>query len=350
MAVENADGNKPLIPDVAGMTERMTTALEASESADAFSKLRAVLKEDGKEDADLEYMLSLVRALSDVAGSSGARGVSKGQLQGLDKAISEQVAELARPLLPHDETAYHDVMRWVGGTARAHPVEIFTTNYDLLAEQALEEVAVPYFDGFAGAHEPFFDVRAIEDDELPARWARLWKLHGSINWCLSERRTVIRKPSSVGIERRLIHPSHLKYDESRRMPYLAMQDRLRAALRRPQVVMVTCGYSFRDEHLNEVLREGLERNASAVVFALMHSELEKYPDAIRLAGLASNLVLLARDQAIVGKAKGRWQSVEEPDEKARIPGVKIADGQATLVLGDFAELAGLLRDLAGRSS
>jgi hypothetical protein len=240
-------------------------------------------------------------------------------------------------------------MRWVGGTSRDDPVEVFTTNYDLLAEQALEEVGVPYFDGFVGAREPFFDVRAIEDDELPSRWARLWKLHGSINWCRSGK-TVVRQPSPVTSARRLIHPSHLKYEESRRMPYLALHDRLRAALRRPAVVMVTCGYSFRDAHINELLREGLERNASAVVFSLLHNTLDTYDDAIGIAEGAGNLLLLARDGAVVGRIRAPWREVEDPDSVLRTPGIEVSGGPAVFRLGDFGELAGLLGELAGARS
>ena len=33
---------------------------------------------------------------------------------------------------------YTEFVTWISGTGREHPVEIFTTNYDLLFEQALE--------------------------------------------------------------------------------------------------------------------------------------------------------------------------------------------------------------------
>ena len=55
---------------------------------------------------------------------------------------------------------------------------------------------------------------------------------------------------------RVIHPSYMKYQESRRMPYLAMVDRLRAFLKQPTSTLILCGYSFRDEHVNEVYRDG----------------------------------------------------------------------------------------------
>ena len=39
--------------------------------------------------------------------------------------------------LPPSGSAYSDIVTWIAGTARDHPAEIFTTNYDLLTEEAL---------------------------------------------------------------------------------------------------------------------------------------------------------------------------------------------------------------------
>jgi hypothetical protein len=146
-------------------------------------------------------------------------------------------------------------------------------------------------------------VGAIEEDALPARWARLWKLHGSINWCRSDNGGVMRRDTAKGIDRRLIHPSHLKYDESRRMPYLALFDRLRTFLRSSNAVLITCGYSFRDQHLNEVFREGLERNAGAAIFGLLHGNLDRSEKALDIAEREGNLLLLAPDGAVVGRVR-----------------------------------------------
>lgn len=111
-------------------------------------------------------------------------------------------------------------------------------------EQAFEAYKIPYFDGFIGARQAFFDLASMENDELPSRWGRLWKVHGSVNWWRTKRDDVVRRDSGAAMlpgERQMIYPSHLKYDQSRRMPYLAMLDRLRAFLSRGQAVLVTCG-------------------------------------------------------------------------------------------------------------
>ena len=63
--------------------------------------------------------------------------------------------------------------------------EIYTTNYDMLFEMALEANYTPYFDGFTGSYEPFFSPESIEtfprEEDFTSRWIRLWKIHGSLN-------------------------------------------------------------------------------------------------------------------------------------------------------------------------
>lgn len=347
MAVRNGTKDGPLIPDVRQMTAILRDRLQNSED---FAKLESVLEIDDKGDADLEYMLSLVRALKDVAGADSARGLTRAELEDLDRAISEQIVLLAEPELPRAGTAYHKVMAWVGGASRAIPVEVFTTNYDVLAEQAMEENGVPFFDGFVGAHKPFFEVRAIEDDELPPRWARLWKLHGSINWSRATSGRVIRDYTTTDQrDRRLIHPSHLKYDESRRMPYLALHDRLRHVLRQPDVVIVSCGYSFRDDHLNEILQEGLQRNPTSILYGLLYGDLAGYPEASGLAQRTgtSNLLLISKSEAVIGRDTAGWREVEDPDALAGLPGVEVDETKPRCELGDFARLGEFLAGLSG---
>jgi hypothetical protein len=188
------------------------------------------------------------------------------------------------------------------------PVELFTTNYDLLLEEAFEQLRSPLFDGFVGARRPFFDNASVQAGVLPpipARFTRLWKLHGSVNWFLTDDGDVIRDSDGAG-RRRLIHPSHLKYDESRQMPYLALLDRLRAYLSQRGALLVTCGYSFRDDHINAVVGEALAANATGSLIGLMRSGLERYPEAVKLAQRHPNMALYCRDGAVIGTNRDRW--------------------------------------------
>lgn len=302
VSVRTAD-DKPLIPDIAGITAVVCERLGTSES---LRKARDHFAKDARAEPNVEDILSHIRALKVVVGRETVRGLTAEELDRLDADICGVIHDLADQDLPGNETAYHRVAAWIDAGTRVLPVEVFTTNYDLLMEQAFEDFRVPYFDGFAGVRRPFFDLRAMEEDQLPPRWARLWKLHGSINWFQDTRKRVFRGIKNENEARRVIHPSHLKYDESRRMPYLAMIDRLRAFLKQPSSVLTICGYSFRDDHINEVLAQGLQGNSTAIAFALLFGRLDSYDKAIPLAKERSNLSLLALDEAVIGTRREVW--------------------------------------------
>lgn len=357
VAVKSADG-RPLIPDIAGMTGEVHARLGTSQ--DCAPLLNVVMEHftmDGCSEPSVEDILSHIRGLRLVVGKGDARGLNAKELDLLDTEICGVVIDLADQALPHIQTPYHATALWADAVAREFAVEFFTTNYDLLLEQALEDCRVPYFDGFAGVRYPFFDIRAMEEDILPARWSRVWKLHGSLNWYQDPKRGVLRGTRSENGLKRVIHPSHLKYEESRRMPYLAMIDRLRAFLKQPSSVLVIAGYSFRDEHLNEVIIQGLQGTQSAVAFGLLFDELTECSDAILLASQRPNLSVLAQDGGVIGGIEAPWIDKEADSVTARAlpwiswisrntdePNGKL---QASFGLGDFVALGSFLQSLIG---
>lgn len=359
LAIRDRNTGEPLIPDIAGMTKVIREDLErCDECGPLLATIDIHFKKDGRSDPTVEDILSHVRALRAVAGADKVRDLSAQQLDKLDDRICELIHGLADKILPGEHTPYHDVASWVGAISRMTPVELFTTNYDLLMEQAFEDHRVPYFDGFAGARRPFFDIRAMEEDALPPRWARLWKLHGSINWYQAHKKGIVRGAANENGLKRVIHPSHLKYEESRRMPYLAMVDRLRAFLKQPTATLVLCGYSFRDEHINEVLVQCLESTQNAVAFAVLFDKIGEYNAACDLAQRRSNLNLLARDGAVIGSCRAAWiqrdsDSVQSnssvgtswtPLDPAASNGKRLAQ----FLLGDFAVFGEFVSQLIGR--
>lgn len=314
VAINTPDGesSKPLIPDIAGLTTHVCTAVESSiEHKKSMDIIKKRLIENGLTHPNLEDILSHVRALIDVVGKSSIEGLSKGDLNNLDEEICKITTSVVEAKLPNEATPYHQLATWIGGIKRTYPVEIFTPNYDLLMEQALEERRVPYFDGFVGSRHTFFDLVSMDNDVLPPRWARLWKVHGSINWWRTADGNVERRTGIVKTGRQMIYPSHLKYDQSRRMPYLAMLDRLKAFLSNGQAVLVVCGYSFSDKHINDVILQGLNGNPNAVCFGLLFGDLATAPEAVNWARKQPNLSLLAADGAILGTIERNWRDEEK---------------------------------------
>lgn len=352
-------GTSPLIPDIRGLTDLVNSRLGQSQQLGAsYKALLDRFHGGAPENPTIEDILSHLRALQDVVREGTIDGLNKTSLAAIDKEICEITTSVVGVPLPNSITPYHRLATWIGGIHRAHAIEVFTPNYDLLIEQALEEHKVPYFDGFIGSRQAFFDLTSMESETLPARWARLWKLHGSVNWWRTATDDVVRRDGHSQGDRQMIYPSHLKYDQSRRMPYLAMLDRLREFLARGQAVLVTCGYSFADQHLNEIILHGLRSNPTAICFGLLFGPRSGYSDALTKARRHPNLSLLARDGAILGTVERDWR----PDEQTGHPlhGLSVIKPEGTVespasekncefLLGDFKHFGNFLAQQHSRS-
>jgi SIR2-like domain len=354
LSIRDADG-KPLIPDIGGLTKQVKDSLDKDATLKALAQTawdRVIAR--GIPTPTVEDVLSHIRTLKSLCGEaekSEIDGFSADILRKLDLAICEQVRTIVNRPIPTSDSAYHVLASWIQAIPRERAVEIFTTNYDLSLEQALEEQLVPYFDGFVGSDSAFLDLDSMAEDDLPPRWARLWKIHGSINWWMTAKQKIRRSRDIVVGEQLLIYPSHLKYDQSRQMPYYAMLDRLRVFLRTDQCVLLTCGYSFGDEHINAVIAQGLSGNSNAACLGMIFNDRINAPKGVELAKRHANLTLLAADGGVVGTIDRAWETTVKDDNPAYpiavatdIPaGRTLAPAdRCKWLLGDFAALGRLL--------
>ena len=142
-----------------------------------------------------------------------------------------------------------------GKSGTSQQVDYFTLNYDTLLEDALALERTPLADGFNGGVTGWWDAGAYAT--FPAH-ARIFKVHGSIDWCLCDNDVLPRRiRHGLGVdgqrERVLIWPASTKYRETQRDPYAQIIGFMRQALR-PQsggeVVLTICGYAFGDAHIN----------------------------------------------------------------------------------------------------
>lgn len=139
--VSQNGGWEPLIPDIAGLTEIVRGGLNDQERP-AFELLEADL-----DNSNLELVLSRVRSLAEVIGASKVHGLDAKGYAALSERICGIIKDVVSKPLPEGENPYSDMISWINGIRRDHAVELFTTNYDLLLEEALERVRTPYFDG-----------------------------------------------------------------------------------------------------------------------------------------------------------------------------------------------------------
>ena len=367
---EKGEKSLSLVPDVAKLTEDLYGRLKEHDKSlqddkkhvPCWDALVQACKDGGDGSPNVENILTELRTITGRKGKTPQDGIAKPRFKNLDETVCDLIVDAVGKSLPKHRCAYHRFASWVGGLQRSAPVDLFTPNYDLLIEEAFERQRIPHFDGFVGSREPFFDIASIEQDVIPRRWARIWKLHGSINWQCRDDGTVFRAQGRAAQGKAIIYPSHLKYDQSRRMPYLAMIDRLRAFFRTTgqtqsygPPVMVVCGFSFSDDHLNEVLLDGLRGNQAAQCFVLEYKRLDESSSLIDFARKQPNFTVLAYDGAVVGTREGTYAglpSASSPSDawihcEASCGVAAGAPAIARCRLGDFHYFALFLEQLCG---
>ena len=162
---------------------------------------------------------------------------------------------------------------------RNNPVNIFTTNYDLYNETALDELKFNYNNGFAGSSKRIFNPNIynyvlVENLNLSKKvWKsvdnffNLYKIHGSVNWTkqveektnlpvISEKDIdVIKQKGSY--DSLMIYPSPQKDRSTLMTPYSDLFRLMQNNLLKPNSILIVIGYSFGDEHINRMIFNAL---------------------------------------------------------------------------------------------
>lgn len=327
------------LPDIHNLQNRVSKGLNDKENN--FFKCQVVKKRN------LEQILSRLRRIAILLDNQTdtVDGLTAQQARKLDEKVCQLIVkELNVNNLCLSAMEHFSV--WAYQANYQLPIEIFTVNYDLALETALESLQVPYFDGFIGTLQANFHTELVEaspedtSNWLPSFLLRVWKLHGSVNWVWKNERKaeiirlgyVVRDESPVAI-----YPSDAKYDESRRVPFIVFQDRFRRALYQPETLMIISGYSFGDEHINEIIFEAARRHQRSEFIAFCFEDI---PDSLASAASTSlNLQAIGAHEAILGGVPASW---EVPDEQERPS--QLWDNGFTLV--DFSKLANYLAHIS----
>ena len=151
---------------------------------------------------------------------------------------------------------------------------VFTTNYDLYSEIALDSLGIHYVNGFSGGIKKYFNptifnyALAERMDLSLGKWSvidnfiYLYKIHGSINWIQDEEQTKlfrvreIQETSFEDLKKKdviMIHPTPLKQNASMGSPYSDLFREFQKKLMRNNNILITLGYSFSDEHINNLI-------------------------------------------------------------------------------------------------
>jgi len=161
-------------------------------------------------------------------------------------------------------------------------INVFTTNNDLFNEKALDNLNINFNNGFGGGLERVFNPARfhytfskkidanLEKFEPLENMVYLYKLHGSISWFEIEGNSLFNiqevpvpsESKKTDSDHVLIYPTPLKQSQSLGSPYSDLIREFQTKLAQNNSVLFIIGYSFSDEHLNNIIYQSMASNSS----------------------------------------------------------------------------------------
>jgi len=200
--------------------------------------------------------------------------------------LSNKISEDVKNVLSKNRYHFHErfVKKILQRPLNLRRVNLFTTNYDLAFEYAFDNLGVKYLDGFSGFNKRTFKPESFDYDifypgsttqgkvHRIEKVLKYYKLHGSLTW-ISEKPEpqniygikeypidYIRSKKGIddGIFGGLmIYPSATKKTYTLEYPYSELFRQFANSIVQPQSVLITYGYSFADEHINDIIYQSL---------------------------------------------------------------------------------------------
>ncbi len=166
---------------------------------------------------------------------------------------------------------------------------LFTTNYDMAFDYALDNLGIHYINGFMGVHNRCFRPEVYDYDlyypgqsvtgkvHRAEKVLKYYKIHGSLSWLAT-------KPSvsnTYGIKEiplndefkveddneLMVYPCVSKKSFTLDLPYSELFRQFSQTINQPQSVLFCVGYSFYDEHINDIIKQALSIPSFTLIIA-----------------------------------------------------------------------------------
>jgi hypothetical protein len=162
-------------------------------------------------------------------------------------------------------------------------------------EVALDSLSIHYFNGFSGGVRKSFNPASfnytlskrmdttIDKYEPVENLVYLYKIHGSVNWIEDETTNTDSFFSIKELPLRntntntsvLVYPTPLKQNKSLGAPYVDLFREFQHKLLEPNSVLFVIGYSFSDEHVNDIIYRALATNSTINLVIINYIEEDK---------------------------------------------------------------------------
>lgn len=155
-----------------------------------------------------------------------------------------------------------------------HKLSVVTTNYDILFEEAANELNFTVIDGFSFTYKPKFDIDIFEwnlvknipnirtkEVEYKKNIINLLKIHGSLTWEIEDE-GIYRELQNEIDNPVMVFPSSKKYYQSYQKPYFELFSKFQELLKQNNTLLITTGFSFCDNHIAKMITQAILNNSS----------------------------------------------------------------------------------------
>ena len=224
-------------------------------------------------------------------------------------------------------------------------VNLFTTNYDMAFDYALDNLGVHYINGFLGVHNRCFRPEVYDYDfyypgqsitgkvHRAEKVIKYFKIHGSLSWVSTEPSA----SNTYGIKeiplhdnftpdennRLIVYPCASKKSFTLDLPYSELFRQFAQAITQPQSVLFCIGYSFYDEHINDIIKQALSIPSFTLIIANYSQKIDDNSPIEKLKKLEdSRIIILDQENldqsSFVGFVKNMLPDLYEEEENLQI--------------------------------
>ena len=246
------------------------------------------------------------KSMLDTTRENKIQGISAGQTDNFLKEIKDKIVEKFSD--NWESSPVHErFLQRLCDRKQMRPRDIFSLNYDTVLEASLDELRLPYVDGFRGANRAWFDAETFSSSDAVCR---IFKLHGSINWVRDTdgnvRRRHGRDKNMHNDESIVVYPSEQKYIQTQYGVYETLIGQFRERLRNPGITnncLIVLGYSFNDQHINEAICDAVTSTDNLTVVAFVGPESDSEKQAKRFDEIERRCK--SRFNTFIGTGKAR---------------------------------------------
>lgn len=193
-------------------------------------------------------------------------------------------------------------------------VNLFTTNYDMAFDYALDNLGVQYINGFMGVHNRCFRPEVYDYDiyypgqsvtgkvHRAEKVIKYYKIHGSLSWMSTEPSVSntygikeIPLSDTFGLKDNnelMIYPCVSKKSFTLDLPYSELFRQFSQAINQPQSVLFCIGYSFYDEHINDIIKQALSIPSFTLIIANYSPTFDKESPIEKLRALEDKRIII----------------------------------------------------------